>query len=308
MPNTIRETQNTKQQLEYLAAQRFLYSRAKLCAGLQAGLSVPLAIAWSVGANVYPDLKPWAALWGLLIAMIDQGLLEGWQSGSKQLAAKVQEVFDCAVLKLPWNNLVVGSRPDPEQICEAAEKYKADDRSPLQNWYSREITPDIPLPYARLICQRTNLWWDSKLRRIYGRTLLGGAAFIFAVSLITGLARHFSLEDFLLTFWIPVSPAYLWAIREFRKQQSVAKTSEGHKIYLEGIWAKLLSGGIPVSELEEQESRKLQDEIYRRRRDGALVFSWLYNRLRGRHEGQADKGAAELVRELRASGLLNHEP
>lgn len=299
MPNSIPENQNTDQSLDRLAAQRTLYSRAKTVAGIQAIVSVPAAIAWSFVANIYPSMKPWAALWGLVIAIIDVGILDTLQSGSQKDAAKVQEAFDCAVLDLPWNSLVVGSPPDPERIAEASQKYHPDPKLPIENWYPVEVGK-LPLSSARLVCQRTNLWWDWKLRQRYGLVLLCGGLVLAVASLVTGLVRHLSLEDSLLTFWVPLSPAYLWAVREFRKHQSAAKLSEALKEYTRTLWARALVGAASEAELRE-ESRKVQDQIYQRRRDSALVFNWIYNRLQESHEMQATKGAADLVQEALGS-------
>jgi len=300
MPNSIPQTQNAKQQLERLAAQRTLYSRAKTVAGIQAIVSVPAAIAWSFAANIYPSMKPWAALWGLVIAIIDVALLDTLQSGSQKDAAKVQEEFDCAVLDLPWNSLVVGPHPDPERIAEASHKYRPDPKHPIENWYPHEVEK-LPLSSGRLVCQRTNLWWDWKLRQRYGLVLLCGGLVIAVASLVTGLVRHLSLADSLLTFWVPLSPAYLWAVREFRKHQSAAKLAERLKEYTSTLWARALVGSISEAELRE-ESRKVQDQIYVRRRDSALVFDWIYNRLQESHEMQATKGAADFVQEALGSG------
>jgi len=295
MTNTIPDQQNAQQQLERLAAQRALYSRAKIVAGMQAILSVPAAVAWSVFANIYPTMKPWAALWGLVVTLLDVGFLETLQSSSQKDAAKIQEAFDCAVLDLPWNTLVVGSRPDPERIAEAAQKYRPNPKHPIENWYPREVA-DLPISSARLVCQRTNLWWDWKLRQRYGWVLLGGGFALAVASLVTGLARHYSLEVSLLTFWVPLAPAYLWTVREFRKHQAAAKVSDTLKGYVEGLWGKALAGSSSEEELKA-ESRKVQDQIYLRRRDSTLVFDWIYNRLQPSHEMQATKGAADLVRE-----------
>jgi hypothetical protein len=299
MPNTIPDQQNAQQQLERLAAQRALYSHAKKIAGAQAILSVPLAIVWSCIANVYPGMKSWAALWGLVVAILDVGFLDTLQSNSQKDAAKIQEAFDCSVLDLPWNQLVVGSRPDPERIAEGFQAYRPNPKYPLENWYPREVG-ELPMSSARLICQRTNLWWDWDLRRRYGWVLLTGALLLAVASLVTGLVRHYSLGDALLTFWVPLSPAYLWAVREFRKHQAAAKVSDTLKGYVEALWAKALAGSTSEAELKE-ESRRVQDQIYLRRRDSTLVFNWLYNRLQASHEMQATKGAADLVREALAS-------
>jgi hypothetical protein len=295
MPNSIPENQNTDQSLDRLAAQRVLYSRAKMLAGIQALLSVPAAIVWTIIANLYPEMKQWAALWGLVVAVLDLAVLDEFQSFSKQDAAKIQEAFDCTVLDLPWNSLVAGTRPEPEKIASASQKYRPDPKHPLENWYPAEVAT-LPLSAARFVCQRTNLWWDSTLRKRYAILLAVCASLVAIASFATALARHYSLEDSLLIFWVPLSPAYLWTIREFRKHWGTAQLSDRLKDCLETVWSQLLKRSLSEAELKD-ESRKLQDEIYRRRKDSPLVFDWIYNRLHPTHEAHAKKGAAEFVDE-----------
>jgi hypothetical protein len=246
-------------------------------------------------------MRPWAALWGLAIATVDIALLDTIQTSLRHKAAKIQESFDCSVLDLRWNAVVAGSRPDPETIVEAGKDYRPDPKRPLENWYPRDAGK-LPLPAGRLICQRTNLVWDSVLRRRCGWVLLGVISVVAVGTVVTAIARHLTLEAFLLTFWVPLSPAYLWTVREFRKHRAAADSSERLRGFVEDLWSRVLNGNILDADLI-QESRRLQDEIYRRRRDVVPVFDFIYNRLRSKHEEQANRAAEALVKEALAQGL-----
>ena len=63
--------QELPQNLELLAAQKNLYSRAKKIIGLQMVLSGPIAIGAAIVTIVSPDLKGYIALWGILIIGLD---------------------------------------------------------------------------------------------------------------------------------------------------------------------------------------------------------------------------------------------
>jgi hypothetical protein len=298
MPNSITTDQNTEEALDRLGAQRDLYSRAKWTFGVQTTLAVPVALGWSVAANVFPTVRLWAALWGLGVSLLDAAVLDQFQNSFRQMGAKVQELFDCGVLRLSWNDIKVGPRIDPELIVEASGRHRRKDPtySRLHDWYPTPVAK-LPLPIARIVCQRTNLWWDSRLRQRYTSWLisvLGGSA---ALAFILGLVYGMTLERFVLAILAPLTPALLWGIRECRRQKSAATLSERLKSHIDGVWEKILRTQMEDSELET-EARQLQDEIYERRRTSPLIFNWIYSLLRTSYDEQATKGAEALVQEV----------
>jgi hypothetical protein len=118
----------------------------------------------------------------MTVTLADLFLFTPWQQRLKDLAARIQESFDCEVLDLPWQEIMVGQRPAGEAITEwgslkAGESY---DAHKLKNWYPTEIV-SRDVSYARAICQRTNCWWDARLRRRY-------AAWWMAIVVLLGLA------------------------------------------------------------------------------------------------------------------------
>src|SRR5262249_58658510 len=128
-------------------------------------------------------------------------------------AAKIQELFDCGVLEIPWNKLKAGRQPDVEQVIECSKKYRGRVLSDqeFRDWYPSAVG-SLPLHLARLVCQRTNCWWSSKLRRQFATWVVVAVALtgptVFAIGLVGGM----SLEKFVLAVLPPVLPAALLGV------------------------------------------------------------------------------------------------
>jgi hypothetical protein len=230
MQNSIPSDQLTQRQLDRLAAQRYLYSRAKTLLAAQIILAVPCVVIWSVIVAFIPALKVFAALWGVIILLLDLFVFEPLQRSWKQEAAKIQELFDCDVLQISRHDFKIGNNPEPERIAEASEKYKRMDPeySALKGWYP-DVVGQVPLYPARIICQRTNCWWDAKLRRRYAAglvvTLAALTILVFAIGLVGGM----SLEKFILAVIVPLIPAFQLGIREAKRNIETAETLDALK-------------------------------------------------------------------------------
>src|SRR2546423_14213741 len=136
--NAIPAIQNQEAQLQLLAAQRALYWKAKRWVAFQIILTTVVVIALVVIGDQAAWWRPWGALAGMLILFGDTLIFESIQKRLRRRAAKMQEVFDCEVLKLDWNEFFVGNRPDEEEVIEYATKYRDVDPeySKLHDWYS----------------------------------------------------------------------------------------------------------------------------------------------------------------------------
>jgi hypothetical protein len=89
---------------------------------------------------------------------------------------------------MDWNTFLVGSRIDPEDVFADACRSSATRTSKrLMNWYPLAVK-ELPLHLARLVCQRTNLWYDSALRKRYRRVLLTGCVVLIAGGMGVSLA------------------------------------------------------------------------------------------------------------------------
>jgi len=306
MDNGITSRQNSPENINLLSAQRTLYSRAKKLAALQAFLAGLTPVVGAIAVALKPDVEVWAALTGIVVALVDEVWLDPRQATLRNLAANIQEDFDCNVLRLPWNDALAGRHPEPEDIHEAATGYRPSSSAPLEDWYPR-VASTLPLYQGRLICQRTNCWWDSKLRQRYSNWIL---VTVFALSVgvfVLGLLNGMTLQKFVLAVMAPLLPAALWAARERRRQSETALESDLRKEYSESLWGQVVRGEVAEPEASRR-SRELQDAILVRRREGAPVFNWVYRCLRRKQEEQMKVGADKMVDEiLRGEGAVSND-
>jgi hypothetical protein len=264
-----------------------------------------VAFTLSILANIFPSFEIWATFLGVSASLLDATIWESVQLSLKQSAARVQEIFDCTVLSIEWHSSRVGARPDPETIAAAAAADRSEHPSDanLRNWYAISVGK-LPLELGRIVCQRTNCQWDSHLRGRYTQWLLAILIGSDLLILALGLYKGMTLERFVLAILAPLSPAFLWGIREWKKQRAAADSADQLKAHTDEIWNEALAGTMS-GKLLETEARDLQDEIYERRRTNPLIFDWIYYRLRDRQEEQANRAADELVEEaLRSSNKL----
>lgn len=309
---TITTEQNSEKQLERLAAQRQIYSDAKWVQAAQVFLAVPVAIGLGACALLWPQLKVYAAFYGITLTAIDLTLLTPYVKALQKQAANIQELFDCNVLRMEWPDLLAGRRPDPETVVHYARKYikRNGDYKELENWYPTAVG-ELPLELGRLICQRTNCWWDMAQRRRYA-----GAMLVFAISLLVllfviGLAGQFTLEDAVLRLVAPFLPVFVLSLRHHREHLEAATNLERLKDAIERTWHKAVQGLINSSDLDCGE-RRLQDQIYDSRRRNPVMFEWVYARLKRDSEEEMHRGADDFLRQyqeaLSQAGFRSHPP
>jgi SMODS-associating 4TM effector domain len=121
--------------------------------------------------------------------------------------------------------LNAGKRADPEIVREQADEFeKTQTKStPLTDWYPR-IVGELPLQVARIVCQRSNCWWDSKQRRRYAAWVIGGVVITSVCILGLGFIGGITVEKLLLAIFLPLSPALLLGIRQFSDQSEAAES------------------------------------------------------------------------------------
>jgi hypothetical protein len=292
--------QNSDIQLQRLAAQRQLYAMAKRVFTWQAIVAGPVAIAGSVFVLLRPEVKVYIASWGVLVALCDLFWLTPWQKSLRGAAARIQEAFDCDVLEFKWNDLKAGKHPDPELVKTQSMKYSrwANTMPPLTDWYSRRVD-ELPLYIGRIVCQRSNCWWDSIQRRHYAAWLIGIVAFTFFVVCCLSLTAGASMEALLLRGVLPLAPALLLALRQFSEHREAADRLDRLKDHCGTIWNAALSG-TSESALTDM-SRNLQDEILENRRKAPPVLDFIFKRLRNEYEVSMNYAADYYVSEARAA-------
>ncbi len=295
--NPIPQRQNEPKQLQRLGAQRALYSKAKRVFVAQLILAAPIGVLWAIVVAFFPSLKALAALSGIAFSIAEVAWLNRWQKKLREAAANIQEIFDCEVLEIPWNELKAGKRPDPELVKEYADAFakQASQSAPLVDWYP-VCVGNVDLDVARLICQRTNCWWDAKQRRKYASWVMLFVAISFATASLVGIIWHFTVDQFLLAVVAPLAPTLILGVRQFSDQIESASRLDRLKEHAEKLWVTAM--GHPKDCEMVVKSRGLQDEILENRRRSPLIFDWIFKRIRSDYEAQMTHGAEDLVAEV----------
>lgn len=293
--NEIATKQNTEGQILRLAAMSRVYSRAKFVLGTQFILTVPAGLATAIIASQVPSLKHWTVTYSFAVALLDALFLEKYQNSLKKQGAKIQEAFDCDVLGLEWRKPKAGDPVDTETVREEGTAFltKHPDAAGIRDWYP-PVVSQIPLPLARLICQRANCWWDAKLRRRYSYTLKVTLWVLTALVLMFGLHGNQTLGQLVLAFVAPLSPALLWGIREIRKQNEAAEALDKLRGQIEQVWEQAFDGTLGEDALLVT-SVDFQNEILERRSRHPLIFNWINSWVRDKQQTSMEAKAAELV-------------
>lgn len=295
--NAIPERQNAEPQLTLLRARQQTYAQANRLLVLQLVLTVAIPVASAIAGLLAPVLRPYTAALALLITVADVAFLDRLQRKTLRLAAKIAEAFDEWVLEISWNKFVAGKRADPEAIAGAAAGWarrRSDDK--LVDWYPPSVGK-APMHLARIICQRTNLWYDATLRRHYGDWVRGFGALLVMALFFGALLVGLTIELFVTAVLAPAAPVLTWSMREYFRQKDTADAQEILKGDAEALWDRAKAGGCNEPECLVQ-SREFQNAIYTRRSTSPLIIPWLYPLRRPEMERQMNQGAEAYLKEI----------
>lgn len=291
------QDQNSATQLQQLAAQRQLYAEAKTAGRLRMMLAGPGALLAGLVALRWPSIRTFAALYAIAVVTADNLWLAPWINRLRTLASKIQEMFDCQVLALDWNNLKVGRQAEPEVIVDAARRYrrKDPDYAKLKGWYPDSLQ-GMPQSCARIICQRTNCWWDFALRRRFRQLNIGLATVVTLLLVSLAFVGKMTMEKFFLAVLAPAAPVWNIAVRRVRDDLEAEVGARRLQECVDQLWEACCETG--GEESIRSQSRLLQDEIYDHRRRSPLIPDTFYFLLRGRQELQADDTAGVFVKQF----------
>ena len=213
MQNQITIRQDEPHFLKLLRARSETYREASQWQIAQFVLTVIAPLVGAVVAILTPDARPYVAAAALVIAMLDSSLIDRIQKQKLKTAARIAEQFDCELLGMAWNPYAAGKKLEPETIEGATQRWPNGDEK-LRGWYPAAVA-QVPMHLARIICQRTNLWYDGTLREKYSSILLWSAIAIAILLLSGGFVAQLVLVDFVAVVMAPATPGVNWTLREF---------------------------------------------------------------------------------------------
>lgn len=266
--NNIKLNQELPQNMQLLKAQRVVYATAKKIYRLQLTITIGIVVILNFVKLIPKDfikieLTPYIALISVTITLIDLLFLSDYLSKFKTNGAKVQELFDCNVYNMEWNETNSGDKPENWVIEEAQKKYIDNPKAPLMNWYHIDLN-DLSQEDAILRCQETNLEYDRKLRYHFKNDCIIMCLFIVLSSFSVATAVNASLQGYLTNFIAPSLPLIVILIKLILENHKAVKSLEEVRKA-----AKKLSnaGSTPLM----KQLRQVQDKLYCSRKDSVLI-------------------------------------
>lgn len=294
--NNIPLKQNEQKQLERLAAQREIYSFSKKLYLFQMVLTVITPISLFIISCIWNSLVVYSALFGILAFIMDGILIQPIIKKKKIKAAKIQEMFDCDILDLEISPLKVVNDITVEEILlnyNAHIKIKTNIEK-IRDWYPTNIQK-MPISIARIICQRANCWWDSKLRVRYSSFLKYFAITVFLSIFVYAFLAHIDVYNFTL-YLSGLIPFFQFCNKEFTGHREAAERLDELVHYSQEIWSYALANHDDHNE-NRLNSRRLQDEIYEHRCKSPLIFNRFYNYFRDENEVLMNRTSEILIEE-----------
>jgi hypothetical protein len=313
----ISDRQNTEINIQRLAAQRYLYSRAKRLHFIRLILTLPTILILSIIVALLKSkqitssvgIQPYDASWllalaSLVVFVLDRFIFEPVQQEQKAAAVAIQEEFDCDVLQIPRNDIELPKRPVRERIISNARHYLTRyGPDKLYNWYACPGDNLIPLSAARVICQRSNVSYDASLRQRYILTVLI-CGFVVSIGVVAvSVAHDLSLRGLLSSVIAPLLPIAGFVVGEIRQNRAAIQTLEDIRDCIEEQWDAVLSRDLRNNDLVHK-SRQLQDRIYANRKGSTLIPDWLYEKLRTSNEALMEATAEQMKQQY----LAQQEP
>ncbi|WP_146218019.1 MULTISPECIES: S-4TM family putative pore-forming effector [unclassified Caulobacter] len=292
--NDIPARQNDAANIRLLRARQELFYRAKIVFIIQLVLTVLLPVIAAIVGLMVEAARPAVAVFSLVVTLLDVTVLDRTQRRHIRSAAKVAECFDCSVLDLPWNALSAGKAPDAELIEEAATSWSRHDTdADLVDWYPAEVG-QTDIARARLLCHRSNLWYDATLRRFNGSLVL---LIAWAIPLSLALACWLTNVPFqqIAIVLTPAAPVLVWSVREHFRQKDAAESQEQTKGEVEAILARIDAGDVEPGEASAL-ARDVQNALYSRRASNPLTIPGLYGLRRAALELQMKAAVADRLR------------
>lgn len=301
--NNIPDRQNQPEFLEMIVAAAHSYRAVGFFSMVQSALAILVAFGGFIVAMFLPSSMDLMAILSVFVLLIDALVIEPLARSKQDLGARIQELFDTRLLEIPWNSLRCQERPDPEDIHRLAGDSHANIAdSVTREWYPR-VVGDVEIEYARLLCQRTNLRWDSKLRVVYLQCITLSLIGVFCGVLLYGVISRMLVGPWIVKVVLPLCPTVLKLSRLAIREKEAASRSERAKRILEEVWKNGLDGKATHSDFIEG-ARRLQDEIYERRRMNPRVPRLLYLMYRGEFETEMRVATECLVAELKRSSVI----
>jgi len=309
--NDIEKRQNESFSVELISSFRQKYSNIKFISSLQLWLVVYFSIFLAVLTSILNssaimtffgwsavDISNYVALYCLLITFIDSLSLTKWIDEGKELAARLQEKFDCYVYSMPWNNILCEDEPSIESVHQLNKEFTSkpkNDINTLLDWYNPKVG-SVELSRGVLLCQRMNLNWDKNLRETVNKRvqLLSAIWFVFLVTL--SLVNGITLMSFIISVLVPFVPVFVFSYKLIQDNQRSIANLLRYKGELNKVWVE--SSGSNSIIIDQTMLRNIQNEIYIHRKSNRPISDKFYWKTKQENEDEALFAIDKLISNL----------
>lgn len=287
--NKINQRQNEKVFIDYLKAQRVAYKQCKKYQFVDL-ISVLIAIVLPIISLINNGYAISLTVFGFIWTLAHL-VTEGFRKKKSEQGAKIQEQFDTELFELPWNEVLCKNRVTKDVQIDLAKRYSGND---LSDWYSKEISSDIPREIAVLLCQRINFSWDTKLRKKFTSFLVSALIIyygaIIAISIILNSGSFNTLALF-----TPSISFLIYGVQNIRALKSQSDSKEEN---LESIDSKIQEYSLNKKIPDDAFLRQVQDVIFNQRNFPEKIPDWFYNYFKEDNENRTDEIIKSIKGEL----------
>lgn len=284
--NNIVELENSQIHINQLKAARHLYTKAGHYSTSYMFFCAFIPVVISIG-RMFLSPDDHFALNAMMaygvVALVAGFILESKVCKHRKLAAKIQQLFDCEVFGLEWDSHLWGAKPSLENINDNIDNLQNDG---FYNWYD-SLIEGLDRMEAILICQRTNLAYDSKLRRQFNFIVSTIAIVVSLLILLVSFYRNEGIQTAIVFVGVPLVPIIKWFFSTMKKNLDDIESCESLKSFIDNNIEKLKKNHRSIN---ESTLYRIQDRIYFHRKTAFKIPDCLYNIMR--------KGQEESVRAM----------
>ena len=270
---------------------RKLYSQAKWWSWFRVILAIGVPIVASL-VNLNSESRSWTAFFCVVAVCLDRFWLDVCEDNNRSMAAKIQELFDCNVLKISWNKVLIGQQPTLDNIQEKSMDVKSKFKDRLKGWYPQDLS-FLQSHEARIFCQWENCWWDLKLRNQYKKWLLFVMIIVAVIVVLLAMNSEMSFRDFVLNLAVLLFPVFLWGILECRRHKRACIVLEYLVDFTTNILQESRNGLVAANDVDKH-ARQVQDRIFLLRSSNPFIPDWVYRIKQPKFE----KLMKEIVKEM----------
>lgn len=284
MNNEIVTRQNEEKAIEYLAAQRQIYSEAKKIDNIGIIFSVILPLVLSIMQLFFKENIFWSLSSKILsIVSMFVGMAVGsFVKKGKNVAAMIQQMFDVYVYQMPWDNKLFGKEKNLSYLIAEKSKIlldKAGERDKLMNWYTGCVGEGVSNIKGIWMCQKENFNWDVNLRKKYKKSCSIIVGVLIVGILLAGLVNDESIIVLISRFAF-ILPMLKWLFPMIKQlNDDIRNMQEIDEL---------------INDSEEKtmdDLQEIQNKLYVHRKSCYAIPDFFYNRYKDNDEDLAYRTA-----------------